>query len=244
GDTIRTLKHKGKPGINRVWWDFKEDPSTSLVLRTKPMYASWVQLSEKRTRKSLVPPMSLLASPGTYTVRLNVGDEVQTQSFALLKDPNTEGDLSDIKAQKQLLDKIWLDYEAISKTVNEAEKLRRQLKDMLPLLDGDRADQVKALDSMATALENKMIQLKHTGKGQDPIRLPGMLMEKLNYLSSTVAVADFKPADQYVQVYEKLHAEWQAVKKAWNQFKTEEITVFQNTMQSNAVGPLIIGTEE
>ena len=243
GDTIRTLKHKGKPGINRVWWDFKEDPSTKLVLRTKPLYASWFELSDKRTRKSLIPPMSLPASPGTYTVSIKVGDAVQSRSFTLLKDPNTEGSLSDIKAQKELLDKIWLDYESISKTVNEAEKIRRQLKDMIPMLDSDRADQVQKLDSTATALENKMIQLKHSGKGQDPIRLPGMLMEKLNYLASTVAVADFKPADQYVQVYEKLHGEWEAVQQAWNQFKKEDVAAFQSTMQSNDVGPLILGTE-
>ena len=244
GKTIRTLKHKGKPGINRVWWDFKEDPSTKLVIRTKPLYAPWIQLSEKRTRKSLVPPLSLLASPGTYTVSLKVGDTEQNQSFTVLKDPNTEGSLSDIAAQKDLLDKIWVDYEAISKTVNEAEKIRRQLKDMLPLLEGDRADQVQKLDSTATELENKMIQLKHTGKGQDAIRLPGMLLEKLNYLAATIAVADFKPADQYVDVYQKLHAEWTTVQQAWNQFKKEEVAAFQNTMQSNAVGPLIIDSEE
>ncbi len=241
GDTVRTLKHKGKPGINRVWWDFKEDPSTALVLRTKPMYADWVELSDKRTRKSLVPPMSLLASPGKYTVSLNVGDEVQSQSFTLLKDPNTEGSTSDIEAQKELLDKIRVDYEAISKTVNEAEKIRRQLRDMLPMLSGDRADQVEKLDSVATALENQMIQLKHSGKGQDQIRLPGMLMEKLSYLASTVAIADFKPADQYVEVYQELHTEWVAVQQAWNQFKKEEVAAFQNTMKSASAGPLIIG---
>ncbi|MEM8926810.1 MAG: sialidase [Bacteroidota bacterium] len=244
GKTIRTLKHKGKPGINRVWWDFKEDPSTSLILRTKPRYASWVPLSDKRTRKSLVQPLSLLANPGTYTVSLKVGDAVQRQSFTLIKDPNTEGSINDIKAQKELLDKIWLDYEAISKTVNEAEKLRRQLKDMQPLLADNKADKVKKLDSTATALENKMIQLKHTGKGQDPIRLPGMLLEKLGYLATTIAVADFKPADQYVQVYEKLHEEWKVVQQAWNQFKKEEVEAFQNEMQSNAGGPLIMETEE
>ena len=244
GDTIRTLKHKGKPGINRVWWDLKEDPSTALVLRTKPMYADWVELSDKRTRKSLVPPMSLMASPGTYTVSLKAGDEVQSQSLTLLKDPNTEGSLSDIKAQKELLDKIRQDYEAISKTVNEAEKMRRQLRDMLPMLSGDRAEQVKKLDSVATALENRMIQLKHSGKGQDQIRLPGMLMEKLSYLASTIAIADFKPADQYVEVYEELHAEWKEAQQAWNQFKKEEVAAFQNTMKSASAGPLIIGSED
>ena len=112
------------------------------------------------------------------------------------------------------------------------------------MLDSEKADQVQKLDSVATALENKMIQLKHSGKGQDAIRLPGMLMEKLSYLSSTVAIADFKPADQYVQVYEKLHAEWEEVQQAWNQFKKEEVAVFQSAMQSDDVGPLILGKEE
>ena len=71
-----------------------------------------------------------------------------------------------------------------------------------------------------------------------------MLMDKLSYLASTVAIADFKPADQYVEVYQELHTEWVAVQKAWNQFKKEEVAAFQNTMQSNSVGPLIIGKEE
>lgn len=244
GETIRTIKHKGKPGINRVWWDFREDPSTAIVLRTKPLFAPWVQLSEKRTRKSLVPPMSLLASPGTYTLSLKVGDIEQSQSLTLLKDPNTEGSLSDIDAQKELLDKIRLDYEAISRSVNEAEKIRRQLKDMLPMLTGEKAQQVQQLDSMATALENQMVQLKHTGKGQDAIRLPGMLMEKLNYLASTVGIADFKPADQYVEVYQQLHEEWKRLQKAWDQFKKEEMAAFQNKMQNNAVGPLIFGSQK
>lgn len=244
GETIRTIKHKGKPGINRVWWDFREDPSTAIVLRTKPLFAPWMQLSEKRTRKSLVPPMSLLASPGTYTLSLKVGDIEQSQSLTLLKDPNTEGSLSDIDAQKELLDKIRLDYEAISRSVNEAEKIRRQLKDMLPMLTGDKAQQVQQLDSMATALENQMVQLKHTGKGQDAIRLPGMLMEKLNYLASTVGIADFKPADQYVEVYQQLHEEWKRLQKAWDQFKKEEMAAFQNKMQNNAVGPLIFGSQK
>lgn len=244
GETIRTIKHKGKPGINRVWWDFREDPSTAIVLRTKPLFAPWVQLSEKRTRKSLVPPMSLLASPGTYTLSLKVGDIEQSQSLTLLKDPNTEGSLSDIDAQKELLDKIRLDYEAISRSVNEAEKIRRQLKDMLPMLTGDKAQQVQQLDSMATALENQMVQLKHTGKGQDAIRLPGMLMEKLNYLASTVGIADFKPADQYIEVYQQLHEEWKRLQKAWDQFKKEEMAAFQNKMQNNAVGPLIFGSQK
>lgn len=243
GDTIRTIKHKGKTGINRVWWNFKEDPSTALVLRTKPQYAPWLPLSDKRTRNSLVPPMSLMASPGDYIVSIKNGDLTHSQSFTLMKDPNTEGSLEDINAQKELLDKIWLDYDAMSKTVNEAEKVRRQLKDMIVMLEGENIEQAQKLDSIATHVENQIVQLKHSGKGQDLIRLPGMLMEKFNYLANTVAIADFKPADQYVEVYNKLHAEWEVVQEAWNQFKSEDVVAFQNEMQKSGIGTLIMSKE-
>ncbi|MEM0941351.1 MAG: sialidase [Bacteroidota bacterium] len=241
GETVRTIKHKGKPGINRVWWDFNEDPTTEVVMRTKPRYASWYELDDNRTRKSLVDPMSLMANPGTYTVTLNAGDVNQSQSFTLIKDPNSEGNLSDIKEQKLVLDKIRSDFEEIALTVNEAEKLRRQLRDMMPMVSGDVLEKVKLLDSVATEVENQMIQLKHSGKGQDAIRLPGKLMEKLSYLASTIAIADFKPADQYVEVYDKLHAEWQEAKKAWDQVKSQEVISMQTTMKENKIDPLIIG---
>ncbi len=243
GEIVRTIKHKGKPGINRVWWDFKEDPTSAVVLRTKPLYAPWYPLDAKRTRKSLVPPMSLMASPGTYTVTMKVGEVAQSQRFELKKDPNSEGSLADISAQKELLDKVRTDFEEISLAVNEAERLRRQLRDMMPMVSGDILMDIKALDSVATTVENQMIQLKHTGKGQDAIRLPGMIMEKLGYLAMTIAVADFKPADQYVEVYEKLHAEWLRVQETWTQVKKEKVATLQNKMKENEVGPLILGED-
>ena len=224
GKTIRTIKHKGKKGINRLWWDFREDATTKVLHRTKPFYAPWFQLDDKRTRPALTPPMSLMAGPGTYTVTLEAGDLKQSQSFELKKDPNSEGTLSDIAGQKELLDKIRIDFEEISVLINQAEKLRRQLRDMMDMT-GDVAvkEQLKATDSIATMVENKMVQLKHTGKGQDLIRLPGMLLEKYNYLANTIAIADFKPADAYVAVYDKLHKEWLEVKKEWEGVMSKEV---------------------
>jgi len=200
-------------------------------------------MKDDRTRESLVPPLSLMATPGVYSVKLKAGDVEQTQSFELLKDPNTEGSLSDILAQKELLDKIRADYEEISTTVNEAERLRRQLRDLMPMVSGDVLAEVKSLDSVATSVENQMIQLKHTGKGQDAIRLPGMIAEKLGYLASTVAIGDFKPADPYMEVYTQLHAEWLAVQKAWEQIKNENVDSMRDTMKENQVGPLIFGED-
>lgn len=243
GETVRTIEHEGKPGINRVWWDFKEDPTTELVLRTRPMYADWYPMKDDRTRDALVKPLSLMASPGVYTVTLKAGEVEQSQRFELLKDPNTTGTLEDIREQKALLDRIREDFEAISLAVNEAETLRRQLLDLKPMVDEPTRESVDALYNTLTEVENRMLQLQHTGKGQDTIRLPGMLMEKLSYLASTVGIADFKPADQYVAVYEKLHADWLEVQAAWQTVQAEDIPAFMETMRDRGIGPLILAAE-
>ena len=197
-------------------------------------------MEEDRTRKSLVEPLSLMASPGVYTVTLKAGEAEQTQQFELIKDPNTTGSLADIERQKALLDRIRTDFEAISLAINEAERIRRQLLDLKPLVTEDLEEDVEALYDAVTGVENRMLQLKHSGKGQDVIRLPGMLMEKLAYLASTVAIADFKPADQYRAVYEKLHGEWLAVKASWEQLKDSDVAAFRAMMNENQIGPLIV----
>ena len=247
GETVRTIEHEGEVGINRVWWDFKEDPTTELVLRTKPLYADWFPMKDDGTRESLVKPLSLMASPGVYSVTLKAGDAEQSQTFELIKDPNSAGSLADIAAQKALLDRIRADFEEISLAVNEAETLRRQLRDMLSVMPETAPEEVlealQALDETLTGVENRMLQLKHSGKGQDVIRLPGMLMEKLSYLASTIAIADFEPADQYVEVFDKLHADWAEVKQAWEAVKARDVASVRAMMQENNVGPLVVGAD-
>jgi len=243
GELVRTIEHEGTPGINRVWWDFREDPTTELKLLTKPIYADWYPMKEDGTREPTVKPLSLKASPGVYTVTLRAGDVEQSQSFELLKDPNTEGSLEDIAEQKALLDRIRADFEAMSVAVNEAESLRRQLRDLMPLMDEAMLEQLEAVEEAVTGVENRIIQLKHTGKGQDAIRLPGMLMEKLEYLAQTVAIADFRPADQYVEVYEELHGEWLEVQQAWDQVMTGDVESLRDAMRERDVGPLVVSAE-
>jgi len=63
-------------------------------------------------------------------------------------------------------------------------------------------------------------------------------------LATTVAVADFRPADPYMQVYEKLHEEWKTVKRDWDEFIKEELSSFQKMMQTETAGPLILSQEE
>lgn len=167
----------------------------------------------------------------------------QTQSLEVLKDPNSEGGIDDIRMQSELLDKIKSDYGEISKEVNKAERIRRQLRDLKSILTEETKaldKEVSAVDSTVTELENKMMQLKHTGRGQDMIRLPGMLLEKLSYLSSAAGTADFRPADQHMAVFNQLHGEWEAVKKEWQECLAGPVKKLVSTLQEKEVGTLIV----
>ncbi|MEM9833254.1 MAG: sialidase [Bacteroidota bacterium] len=242
GDTVRTMQHEGKAGFNRVWWDFHDDPTTELVMRTKPRYAEWFPMDDDRTREPPVAPISHMVPPGTYQVHLAIGDEVQTQTLKVLKDPNSEGTEEDIQQQMELLAKIRTDFEDISVTVNEIELIRRQLLDMKPMLadvEGEVKEMFTSVDSAILELENEIIRLKVTGLGQDGVRFPGRLVEKLSYLSSAVATADFRPPNQHQEVYEELHARWEDVEGRWNAYQEGSLNELITILQENQIGPLV-----
>ncbi|WP_420319208.1 VPS10 domain-containing protein [Ekhidna sp.] len=250
GDTIRTIEQSGTAGLNRVWWDFSVDPVTPLALRTKAEGAEWMQLDSKRTRFS---PYSFgnsayWTAPGKYTVNLVVGEESFTEGLTIIKDPSSEGSLADIQAQDALMRKIHNDLDISHKMVNELEILRRQLYDMQAILKVQRKDEkellaeVSKLDSMLTGLEGKLVQLKTSGTGQDIVRWPAMLVQKLSYLAATTQISDFKPADQYVEVYNKLHEELEEFSSQLRSIKSVTLPAFYQLLREKEIGYLI--TEE
>nr|NIW35505.1 sialidase [Gemmatimonadota bacterium] len=80
GETVRGMKGGMAKGINRVWWDLREDPSEGARLRTTPLHAPWVETDEQgfRTNGGL-GHLSVLAPPGQYQVKLSVGDRELTE---------------------------------------------------------------------------------------------------------------------------------------------------------------------
>lgn len=209
GDTLKTLTPPGKAGINRVWWNLYGEASKAIVLRTPPQYADWVTLDKNRTRKSVVSPISVLTPPGTYKVVLESGKTVQSQDLVIKKDPNSLGSEAEITEQTALVKSIAMDLDQTTKMINQLEMVRRQVYDQQDFLKGrtgqtEIATAAKNLDSILIDFEGQLIQLKITGTGQDDVRWPGMLAEKLSYLAGAVATADFKPADSHREVYEVL----------------------------------------
>jgi hypothetical protein len=96
--------------------------------------------------------------------------------------------------------------------INQAEALRAQLAREGDLSQDDaaaKAAKAKAadLDKRILAIESKLFNMTSTGRGQDQLRFPSQLVEKLSHLADVVSLNDFAPTDQELAVHKKLTQE-------------------------------------
>ncbi len=209
GAVVRTLTAPGRAGFNRVHWDLRYEPSAELRMRTSPLLpAPHVRLGPEGWR----PPagggatISILAPPGTYTVRMSVAGRELTQPLVVRKDPHSAGTEADIQAQTKLLVDLRRDVNAAVDIVNRLELVRSQLEG-LQQIAGDAAVRKAAAEfaRKCTDLETRFIELRITG-AQDGIRYAAKLVSRFGYLANGVSAADFAPTDQQAEV-QKLLAE-------------------------------------
>lgn len=244
GDTVRTLKPTSKAGINRVYWNLRGEATEKLVMRTKPKYADWMELDEKRTRKSPVNPFSLLMPPGKYKVHLMMGDYKSSQPLTVIKDPNSDGTLEDIDAQYKYLAAIYEDVNKAATAINDMERIRRQLLDLKAMLQATEQDKsllesVESLYQSVTELEEELIQLQRTNTGQDAVRFPKMIAERLLYLASNAAVGDFSPPDSFFAVHELIQKELEMVLSKYAELKKGQLIKVKNTLIEQKAGTII-----
>ena len=204
GEVIRDFGGPSSAGINRVLWNFQGEASTRIRLRTTPLYADWVDLGPDRVRTR--NGLRLRHAPGTYTVTLEVDGQEYSQRLTVLKDPNSEGSVRDVRAQLRLLQEIRRDYEAAARAINQIEAVRRQLYDLVDILEDqdnveDLIEGAGELDASLIEVEETLIQLRNTGTGQDGVRDPARVTGKLRHLANGVGTADFPPTDQQGEVH-------------------------------------------
>ncbi len=197
GKTIRSLRGGKNAGINRVWWDLRYDPLPPAVLRTSPIYASWMKVPDRG--RPVGGRTALLASPGKYTVKLTVAGKDYTQPLTVIKDPHSAGTEADIRAQFTFLEKVEGNSKSVADMINRSEILRKQVSN----LEGSSSEQVKTaatnLYQTLTNFEEHLYQLRVTG-GQDGMRWPAKLQEKLGHLASELEESDFAPTSQQIAV--------------------------------------------
>ena len=210
-EVIRTIDGTKNTGLNRVYWDLDYEASKQVRFRTTPLYAPEIPLGPEGFRAG-GNRLSILAAPGTYTVRLTVGDKEFTQKLELRKDPNSGGTEADIADQMKMLSDIRRDMDQATDEINSIEVVRSQIYNLTRLTnDAEVKKAGDTLDKKLIEAESELIDLRLTGRGQDGVRWGSKLLGKLSYLASGLASADFKPTDQQRDVQKDLEMKLQKI---------------------------------
>ena len=247
GKTVRTLDagKTARAGVNRIWWDLRMDPTDTIKLRTPPLYVPDFKLDADGTRKfPTAGPLSVLVPPGTYTVSLVGAGERHTGTLEVRKDPNSEGSEADVLAQTTMMLEIRGNMNTAAKAINDAESIRRQIAAWKAVVGDDDAIKAviaaaDAIDGHLLAIESTLFNTTATGRGQDQLRTPGQIVEKLSHLADVVAYADFKPTDSQREVHAKLGQDLSAAAEQLNGVVARELANFNVTLRERQLGWIV-----
>ena len=248
GQTVRTLQGTKHVGINRVVWNLENDSTRAARLRTPPTYAPEVRPGPEGWRAAPgIARMTVLMPPGTYAVRLKVGDRELTQPLVVRKDPNSGGNDEEVQTQTKLLVDLQNDLNQAVDMINRIEVVRSQLQSLRAVLAGDSgtADVRTTADSLErvfSGVEEELHPLKVTGRGQDNIRWPAKLAAQIAYLAQGIASSDFAPTTQQQEVYALLEERLKTVGSVLDGFVKQDLARFNELLRQRSVGPVEVSS--
>jgi photosystem II stability/assembly factor-like uncharacterized protein len=178
-------------GVNRFHWDMRYESA---------------EVPEGAEMDPWDKPLGPKVVPGSYTVRLTVGDQTFTQSLEVVKDPRRDVSDADLKAQFDLLLKIRDRLSDTNRGINRIRRIRSQVDEWEKRTkdtEGSEAIQAaaKGVKDELKAIEEELTDLT---AGKSPLMAPARLFEKLNALTEFVDGADGAPPKQAYEVFDDL----------------------------------------
>ncbi len=245
GKVVRRQAFMGTPGVNRVWWDLRNEPTREAKLRTENPYAPEVRYPPEGRAAPGLGRFNMLVPPGTYTVRMRVGTREESQPLEVRKDPRSGGSEAEIRAQAEVAAAIARDIDSAVDMVNALEVVRSQVATLKGTLADDTTmvdvrARVDTLDRKLRDVEEQLLQLKTTGRGQDLIRHPFKLGEQLIYLGQSVTGSDFAPTEPQRQVQELLKEQLHQVRLQFDAVMTRDLDAFKQMLRARNVQNAII----
>ncbi len=161
-----------------------------------------------------------VAPPGTYSVRMTTGNDVQTYPIRVRKDPRSTATDAELQEQFQLLMQIRDKVTEASNGVRTVRNMRGQVADRTDRLTAQqKAEFARLAGTMMDSLtfrENEVYQTRNQS-GQDPLNYPIKLNNKIAALSGVVGSGEYKPTTQsreaFTRLSRELDAELAALKK-------------------------------
>jgi photosystem II stability/assembly factor-like uncharacterized protein len=193
---IRTMKLNDlQSGVNRVWWDLRYDGTTK------------VKNAAVEGTGGFDGPVAL---PGRYTVRLSAAGTVLSRTVEILPDPRAQVPIEALRAQLSFLLRIRADLTKIGARIDTLRDARAQADKQKAAAAARHAAEATAaiatFDSASDAALNGLYQPLDLA-GEDDIRDPIHVYEKLNSLAGFVNSADAAPRPADIEELKTLEAQ-------------------------------------
>ncbi|MGD8698528.1 MAG: glycosyl hydrolase [Gemmatimonadales bacterium] len=188
------------------------------------------------------------AAPGTYQVRLTVGDQSFTESFRVMKDPRIAATEADLREQFDFLIRIRDRVSEANDAVSRIRDIRSQIDGVVKRVAGESfeaevSEEAQRIKQALAEVENEIYQTKNQSR-QDPLNFPIKLNNKIAALTGVVGSADAKPTQQSYDVYEDLSGQLQVQLDRLNAIVADDIPAFNALVARHSVPAVIIRAEE
>jgi hypothetical protein len=188
-----------------------------------------------------------IAPPGSYAVRLTVGDQTQVRPIRLVRDPRSDATDADLRAQFTLLQQIGARTSDANNAVRTARNMRGQVADRTPRLSGAAAAEFTQLANTmlerVAAGEREIYQVQNQSM-QDPLNYPIRLNNQIASLAGTVASGDYRPTAQareaFTMLSGKLDVQLTVIRKALD----DALPRLNAILKAAGLQPLVPSTEE
>ena len=213
--------------MNRFVWDMRYAPASRVP-------------DDKSAAAAVTGP---LAPPGTYQVSITVGDESQTQSFEILKDPRVQTSQQDLESQFDLLIRLRDRISETHDSVNRIRSIRRQVNEWAKRVEGHSSGEVvsvsaEALKEKLLSIESELIQVDYTGM-RDINNLPTRLNLRLAELFDVVAAADFAPPRQTYEVFKDFNGRLEPQLQRLQEVVDKDVPEFENLVHELEIPAIV-----
>ena len=186
--------------------------------------------------------------PGTYQVRMTLGEWSATRTFAVHADPRSAVSVEDRRAGFTLAKAIWQRLADSHAALRKLRSVRAQIKD---LAERHRAagvgeglgDAAATLVEKLTAVEQKLNQTKSQA-GQDVLNFPPRIDNQLMYLLGVVRGADGRPTAGSQERFQDLDGELKQIEQELAQVLDADLAAFQALVKEKGTPAVLVPQAE
>ncbi len=183
--------------------------------------------------------------PGTYQLRLMLSEDTLAKSFEVIDDPRLEISASDQEAKAALLSSLDKAYLDLLSTIKDMAYVKEQLNGVMKReefkQDTALISGMKQINGEIDSLDSRLVQ-RQQKTFQDVINFPNQLDAKIKHIQNLIDNSPPPVTEGQVERVAVILAEWEALRKAWQQLRDSKINALNEEIRRLAI-PFISTSE-